>query len=492
MAVNYWTGLAPLVAQVATATWATWDITTTRKVTIGGVVVSALDGYSFTITAGNATVGATYTNNAQTFTVLATISGATTLYCSGTGAPAASGTLTKATGTGDATIAFSAFAGTLTAALAGLAAVLNAGLVSGVAHPYFTSITWTSDATHITGTAKVTGCAFIFAGSVNGVGAGTCSNAYTVTTANSGPNDWNVAGNWSVAVPLSGDTVIFANNSTNVCWGLSTGVTGVTVIRVEQSYTGNIGLNYLGFATTANGATVNTSYLEYRQLYCAIGTASLRIGDASSIGTNSGSPRCMFDIGTATACTVDIINTAGSSVDTNRPCVRLLGNNNLHAINIRSGSGGIGLCAEVPGETSTVKFITVADTSSASKFVSGRGLTIASGGSFSQDGGVNTLQSDQTIPLVTAVGGLLTNEGAGTITAMSALGGTVYSNNTGSGSIAITTLTLRGGTVNMLSSSVARTVSSVLLYKNSDLIYDPTVVTVSAITAQERLNLATS
>ena len=66
--------------------------------------------YIFTVTAANATVGATYTNNGQTFTVLSTIAGTTTLTTVGTGNPAASGTLTKTSGTGDATITFSAFA----------------------------------------------------------------------------------------------------------------------------------------------------------------------------------------------------------------------------------------------------------------------------------------------------------------------------------------------------------------------------------------------
>jgi hypothetical protein len=65
-------------------------------------------GQIFTITSGSATVGATYTNNAQTFTVLATIAAQTTLWCSSAGSPSASGTLTKSGGTGDATIAFSA------------------------------------------------------------------------------------------------------------------------------------------------------------------------------------------------------------------------------------------------------------------------------------------------------------------------------------------------------------------------------------------------
>lgn len=63
--------------------------------------------FSFVVTSASATVGATYTNNAKTFTVSSTIAGATLLTAVGTGSPSASGTLTKATGTGDATITFS-------------------------------------------------------------------------------------------------------------------------------------------------------------------------------------------------------------------------------------------------------------------------------------------------------------------------------------------------------------------------------------------------
>jgi len=63
---------------------------------------------TFTITAADATEDATYTNNSQTFTVVSTIDDGTTLVCTFTGYPESSGTLTKATGTGDATITFSA------------------------------------------------------------------------------------------------------------------------------------------------------------------------------------------------------------------------------------------------------------------------------------------------------------------------------------------------------------------------------------------------
>ena len=65
--------------------------------------------YYFTVSSANATAGATYTNNGQTFTVTNTIASGTLLLCTSTGAPASSGTLTKASGTGDATITFTAF-----------------------------------------------------------------------------------------------------------------------------------------------------------------------------------------------------------------------------------------------------------------------------------------------------------------------------------------------------------------------------------------------
>lgn len=62
--------------------------------------------FFFGIAAGNATAGATYTNNSITFTVSNTISAGIILEMTGAGAPAPSGTLTKASGTGDATILF--------------------------------------------------------------------------------------------------------------------------------------------------------------------------------------------------------------------------------------------------------------------------------------------------------------------------------------------------------------------------------------------------
>lgn len=70
--------------------------------------------FTVTCTSANATIGATYTDsNANIFTVYATIATQTTLLMVGTAIPAASGTLTKVSGTGDATITYSAVAGGL-------------------------------------------------------------------------------------------------------------------------------------------------------------------------------------------------------------------------------------------------------------------------------------------------------------------------------------------------------------------------------------------
>lgn len=86
---------------------------------------SSATTYTFTVTSANATVGATYTNNGITYTVASTITAATTLVMTGTGAPTASGTLTKATGAGDATITFSVAVAGSTTHTFGLSTTVN-------------------------------------------------------------------------------------------------------------------------------------------------------------------------------------------------------------------------------------------------------------------------------------------------------------------------------------------------------------------------------
>lgn len=102
---------------IGTATALTGSVTPTNLPTssfVSPTIQSITSGsgtynknYAFIISSGSATVGATYTNNSVTFTVYATVSSSTLVYMTGNSSPNTSGTLTKATGTGDATLTFS-------------------------------------------------------------------------------------------------------------------------------------------------------------------------------------------------------------------------------------------------------------------------------------------------------------------------------------------------------------------------------------------------
>ncbi len=65
-------------------------------------------GHAFVVSGANATVGATFTNNGNTYTVTRTVSSSNLIWLAGDAAPTDSGSLTKASGTGDSSIAFSA------------------------------------------------------------------------------------------------------------------------------------------------------------------------------------------------------------------------------------------------------------------------------------------------------------------------------------------------------------------------------------------------
>lgn len=86
---------------------ASLHLPTVQKFTTTGTTT----GYVFTIsTSSTVAVGDTYTNNGNTYTVLAALSAQSgqVLFTSGASAPLASGTLTRATGAGTATITFTA------------------------------------------------------------------------------------------------------------------------------------------------------------------------------------------------------------------------------------------------------------------------------------------------------------------------------------------------------------------------------------------------
>jgi hypothetical protein len=344
--------------------------------------------------------------------------------------------------------------GTLTAALTALAALLNAST-----HPYFAAITWTSNATKIIGTADVVGAPFVFAGSVAG-GTGTLANAYTVTTASAGPNDWSTAANWSdFAVPVSTDTAYVPKGAVNVCWGLDQSAVTLAALYL-WSLRG--GLRFDQFTTDA-AATVASSPAvpEYRGCYLQIGATIVDVDGAS---------RWLINLGTVEA-TVTIRSTAGSPADTNRYAVGILANKNTTDLYIREAPGGVGIAAFAPGETSTVRHIVISTTASTTKVATGDGVTFTD---WKQAGGTNLLRAAATVTLATVDGGEATTEGTFAVTTMDSNGGTIYPNSTGT----ITALTIKGR-VDFTDSRAPRTVTTPSIEKGGELKMDASVVTLT-------------
>jgi len=354
--------------------------------------------------------------------------------------------------------------GTLTAALAAFATVLNASL-----HPYFSQIVWTSDATHIIGTARNPGAPFSFTGSDNNA---TCTNAYTVTTASAGPNDWTTAANWSLfAIPANGDTIIFKDSAISCSWG-PTAVITPTLLRIDQTYTGLLGLSR-NFSTASDGTATVTTAQEYRTQYCTISPTTISIGLNFSATAANGSGRIKIDTG-ATLCTITIYNSAAAPADIGQTAMQLKANVNTTAIYVRYAPGGVGIAAG-PGETTTISSVTVSDTSTASQVYCGPGTTITT---WTQNGGTNIISPAATITMITVNGGTLTVEGSSAITTLNVNGGTCVSNTTGT----TTTATVNGAgnpaTLDYTQSSQARTVTT-LNHTKGTLKIDPSVVTLT-------------
>jgi hypothetical protein len=209
---NGTSGQVPMSAGGTSApTWATLpgNATALRSPTIQKFTATGtITGYYFTVSSANATVGATYTNNGNTFTVLSTIAAGTTLYTSGASAPQASGTLTKSAGTGDATITFSSAQGMATYALP-----TNPS-------PLFLKVS-------------------IVGGGAGGTGSGT--SAGTVPTA---------------GLPsLFGTALLVAGGGGVGSWGASGGAGGAATITAPA-----IGFSFVGGQGESGGAAAATGY----------------------------------------------------------------------------------------------------------------------------------------------------------------------------------------------------------------------------------------
>ena len=196
--------------------------------------------------------------------------------------------------------------GTVTTTATALAALLNAST-----DPYFATITWSSNAGTVTGTADTAGEPFVATSSVSG-GAGTFG-AFANTTANAGPNEFTSAANWlSGTAPVNGDTLIFANSNVDLLWGLDQ--TGLTFaeLRVFDSFTGAIGLPDRTFRMAGADSATASEYRVTHLTATAFTKGNLGMPGGTSVGSGSG--RLKFD-GASGNSTWTIYSTASIATD---------------------------------------------------------------------------------------------------------------------------------------------------------------------------------
>jgi hypothetical protein len=325
-----------------------------------------------------------------------------------------------------------------------IAAALQALLAASTAPAEFAEVTWTAAAAIITGTMTTAGVPFTNTSAATGTGALVTATA----TANSGPNNWDVAANWSTgAVPITGDTVWIEDSATPIKYGLNQSAVTVAVLNLPASFTADVGLP----ETNTGGSA---SYLEYRPQYLQIGATTLNIGD----GPGQGSSRLKIDTG-AVATTINVRQTAAGA-EPNLEAFQWKGTNVANVVNVLRGSVAI---AGYGGDVATVATLTVGFVTSQGTDASvrcGAGCTLTN---INQNGG--TLETNSGATTILKGAGALTLNSGNVTTLTDDNGTTVYK---WTGTIATANVG-SGATLDFSQDMRGRTVTTLNLYEGSTL-----------------------
>lgn len=330
---------------------------------------------------------------------------------------------------GTATATFTSTGGGTTADATGLKNAINAST-----DPRFAAIQPVSSTTNVvTITANTAGTPFY--ASISGSGVGDMTLA--TTTPNSGPNDFASAANYAEnAIPVNNDDLTLTGSS-NISFGLVTGLS-LHGFKSLSSYSGAVGSagKYLQFTCTSFN-------------WAGSGKAYINIG-SSSIGPN------VTQTATATAPDSGLF-ILGSAMGV----LAIAGNSSVDV------AGG-------PGQTSTVTTIqlqTGTGSNGQARVNVGSGVTLTN--LYQVSGNSSTLNCAATSVIVN--NGTLTTWGTGAITTLTTTGGTTTVTSNSSGTI--TNLNIRdGGTVDMLQSDTARTVTNATVVDGTYK-FDASVVT---------------
>lgn len=333
-------------------------------------------------------------------------------------------------------------------------------------HPYASGITATVATDTVTLTGDTEEVPFVVVSSVAG-GSGTIGSV-AESTAPTGPHTIDDADNWDGGtLPSNSDVLVFRDLAIPVCWGLAGISTTGHTLKVDQSYSGKIGLDRGGYATSADGQTTDLTAQEYREVYLQLDCERIEIGGHQGIHDPGGSQRIMIDNDRASASTTIVHRTSSVGSEQGKPPVRLLYAHASADLDIRSGS--IGIATDAPGETSTIGDVTLR----AGTYVQGDGVTSTN---FTQHTGTARISlGASTLTQALVHGGDAILDGDQIITTLKITGGRVESNTTGT----IATVTHDAGTLDLTRSSEARTVTTYTPRRGATLIQDDDVITIT-------------
>ncbi|MCK5613115.1 hypothetical protein KAR91_65180 [Candidatus Pacearchaeota archaeon] len=341
------------------------------------------------------------------------------------------------------------------------------GIAAADASP---DITLTGDTGGAAGGGTEDGSPFILTLNTPG---GAATFAQAETTSATGPHHFNNASNFSDgSLPGASDTVIIADTDINICWGLESVTATGLVLKIDQSYTGMIGLRTSNFAANNSGDVYDSTAFEYRPTYLQLDISDLEIGRNNGVGIPDGSQRIKIDNDRASGSSTTILNTSETSEETDLPTVRLkAAHASAHFYIQNTGAGGAGICVDTPGETSTIGNVYVDGITS--RFNTGDGTTLTN---WTQHEGINQMGAAATVTAVNRYGGTLTIRDGVTVTALVDDGAGQTINN----GVATTTTIVSGGYVDGTQSGEARTWATVQL-STGTLNVDTSVVSITTL-----------
>ena len=339
-------------------------------------------------------------------------------------------------------VTFTATAATVANVTAGLTAAVAASTI-----PEFQEVTAADGTTVLTLTANTAGKPFTQTSS-SATGSGSAGHSLTTstTTANSGPNNWDVARNWddgtaAGAVPVSTDDVYIENSSVDILYGLSQSGVTLTSLNIAASFTGKIGLPIIN--ETGN-------YVEYRTTrYLTIKATTINIG----YGEGSGSGRLLIDpLANATAI---VVTSTGSPVEQAIPALCINGGGTAYTLTVLAGSVGV---AVETAQTATLTTVTMGGDATVTL---GSGCTLTT---VTANGG--TLTTNSAITTLNVNGSSTVYVMAGAVSALNHDAGTVYYRS----SSTLTTLKLGSGAkIDFTQDQRARTVTNCTVESGSSI-----------------------